>query len=111
MGLTPRRFSKLCIISRSSQPRRLDLVCGLVYPGLMTMVNVQEAKTQLSRLLTLVEAGEEVVIARYGKPVARLVRASTPAPNRRPGTWRDSLRIADDFNDELGQEWLEPLEP
>lgn len=77
----------------------------------MTVVNVQEAKTQLSRLLTLVEAGEEVVIARYGKRIARLVRVTPPASERRPGTWRGSLRIADDFNEELGEEWLEPLEP
>lgn len=77
----------------------------------MTKVNVQEAKTQLSRLLGLVEAGEEVVIARYGRPVARLVRASPPEPNRRPGTWRDSLRITDDFNDEIGEDWMESLEP
>ncbi len=65
-------------------------------------VNVQEAKTRLSRLLTLVEAGEEVVIARYGRPIARLVSTTLPAPRRRPGTWRDSLRIADDFNEEIG---------
>lgn len=77
----------------------------------MTVVNVQEAKTQLSRLLSLVEAGEEVVIARYGRPIARLVRTAPPAPRRRPGTWRDSLRITEDFNEEIGEEWLEPLEP
>ncbi|MCY3957539.1 MAG: type II toxin-antitoxin system prevent-host-death family antitoxin [Chloroflexi bacterium] len=40
----------------------------------MAMVNVHEAKTHLSRLLARVEAGEEVTIARNGKPVARLVR-------------------------------------
>ena len=40
----------------------------------MIVVNVHEAKTQLSRLLAHVEAGEEVVIARRGRPVARLVR-------------------------------------
>ena len=40
----------------------------------MSMVNIHQAKTQLSRLLVQVEAGEEVVIARNGKPVARLVR-------------------------------------
>lgn len=40
-------------------------------------VNVHEAKTQLSRLLELVEEGETVVIARHGKPVAALVRART----------------------------------
>jgi antitoxin (DNA-binding transcriptional repressor) of toxin-antitoxin stability system len=77
----------------------------------MTVINVQEAKTQLSRLLTLVEAGEEVVIARYGKEVARLVRVAAPAPKRRSGTWRDSLRMAHDFDDEIGEEWLEPIEP
>jgi prevent-host-death family protein len=77
----------------------------------MVIVNVQEAKTRLSRLLTLVEAGEEVVIARYGKEVARLVRIAKPAPRRRPGTWRESLRIADDFDDEMDEEWLEPIEP
>jgi prevent-host-death family protein len=77
----------------------------------MTTVNVQEAKTQLSRLLGLVEAGEEVVIARYGKPVARLVRVTPAGRRRRPGTWRDSLRIADDFNDELDADWMDSLEP
>lgn len=77
----------------------------------MTVVNVQEAKTQLSRLLTLVEAGEEVVIARYGQQIARLVRVAPPTPQRRPGTWRDTLRIADDFNEVVGEEWFEPLDP
>lgn len=76
----------------------------------MTQVNVQEAKTQLSRLLVLVEAGEEVVISRYGKPIARLVRIGEPAPRRRPGTWKGALRVADDFNDEL-DDWMDSLEP
>jgi antitoxin (DNA-binding transcriptional repressor) of toxin-antitoxin stability system len=70
----------------------------------VTVVNVKEAKTQLPRLLDLVEAGEEVVIARYGKQVARLVPVGPPAPKRRPGTWRDSLRVADDFDVEIGEE-------
>ena len=77
----------------------------------MTRVNVQEAKTQLSRLLGLVEAGEEVVIARYGKPVARLVREGGTPSRRRAGTWKDSIHIADDFDDEFPEEWMEPLEP
>ena len=89
----------------------LDQVTGLVYTGTMTTVNVQDAKTQLSRLLGLVEAGEEVLIARYGKPVARLVRVSPPKARRRPGTWKDSLRLAEDFDAELDEGWLEPLEP
>lgn len=77
----------------------------------MTVVNVQEAKTQLSHLLTLVEAGEEVVISRRGEQVARLVRAAPPVPRRRPGTWRGYLRVAEDFNDEMDEDSFEPLEP
>lgn len=61
-------------------------------------VNVHEAKTHLSRLLESVERGEEVVIARAGKPVARLV-AATPTPTRRPGVWAGQVTIADDFDD------------
>ena len=45
----------------------------------MATVNVHEAKTHLSRLLARVEAGEEVTIARNGKPVARLVRCKSAA--------------------------------
>lgn len=69
----------------------------------MTVVDVEEAKTQLSQLLTLVEADEEVAISRGGEEVARLVRAAPLTPQRRPGTWRGSIRIADDFNDELDE--------
>ncbi len=71
-------------------------------------VNVHEAKTQLSRLLDLLEQGEEVVIARHGHPVARLVRAT---PNTKPKlgamkgefSWREgwerplTAREADEF--------------
>jgi prevent-host-death family protein len=62
-------------------------------------VNVHEAKTHLSRLLEAVERGEDVVIARAGKPVARLV-AIAPAPRRRePGAWRGQVFMADDFDE------------
>ena len=54
------------------------------------IVNVHEAKTQLSRLLLNVESGEEVVIARDGKPVARLVRSSGERWDG--GGYPDSLR-------------------
>ena len=50
----------------------------------MTTINVYEAKTHLSRLLDRVAAGEEVVIARAGKPIARLVPIAAQAP-RMPG--------------------------
>jgi antitoxin (DNA-binding transcriptional repressor) of toxin-antitoxin stability system len=51
----------------------------------MTTVNVYEAKSQLSRLLARVEAGEEIVIARRGRPVARLVREGTRRARRELG--------------------------
>jgi prevent-host-death family protein len=68
----------------------------------MTIVNVHEAKTHLSRLLERVEQGEEVVIARNNRPVARLV--AHMAPERRPGSLRGRMRIADDFDDPLPDE-------
>lgn len=68
-------------------------------------MNVHEAKTHLSRLLESVEAGEEVVIARAGRPVARLVKATAPV-QRRPGTWVGRVSMADDF-DETSPEVVE----
>jgi prevent-host-death family protein len=61
-------------------------------------VNVHEAKTQLSRLLAEVEAGDEVVIGRAGHPVARLVRYEDVRKPRRLGLWRGRVRIAPDFD-------------
>jgi prevent-host-death family protein len=61
-------------------------------------VTVQEAKTQLSRLLRRVEAGEEVVIRRGREPVARLVRI--PARERKRPIWGDvEGSLAPDFDD------------
>jgi len=54
----------------------------------MTMVSVHEAKTRLSRLIAAAEAGEEVVIARKGVPVARLVAIAPMSTAREPGLWR-----------------------
>ena len=68
----------------------------------MKIVNVHEAKTQLSRLLESVEAGEDIVIARAGKPVARLVRV--PEGARVPGRLKGRIRIADDFDAPLPPE-------
>ena len=61
------------------------------------VVNVHEAKTHLSKLLERVVAGEEIVIGKSGKPLARLVpyREETP---RRPGGWKGKVRIAKDFD-------------
>ncbi|MEW1957788.1 type II toxin-antitoxin system Phd/YefM family antitoxin [Kineococcus sp. NPDC059986] len=61
-------------------------------------VNVHEAKTHLSRLLEAVERGEDVVIARAGKPVARLVPVAARVA-RVPGTLKGQVVIADDFDE------------
>lgn len=66
-------------------------------------VNVYEAKTKLSSLLTEVETGGEIVIARAGRPIARLVSIGAAAGRRQPGAWRDRVRIHDDF-DELPED-------
>ena len=59
------------------------------------IVNVHEAKTDLSKLLARAEAGDEVIIARAGMPVARLV-ALKPAPKRRFGAYAGLFEIDDD---------------
>ena len=67
-------------------------------------VNVYEAKTHLSQLLDRAAAGEEIIIARAGRPVARLVALPDSSSRRRtPGAWRGKVSIAADF-DELPAE-------
>lgn len=65
----------------------------------MRQVNVHEAKTHLSKLLAQVEDGEEIVIARAGKPVARLVRPEPARQPRKPGWGKGKIWIADDFDE------------
>lgn len=71
----------------------------------MVQVNVHDAKTHLSRLLARVEAGEEIVIARDGTPVARLVPWAKRATPRPLGGDEGLVEIAEDF-DELPDEVL-----
>ncbi|MGD8321493.1 MAG: type II toxin-antitoxin system prevent-host-death family antitoxin [Gemmatimonadota bacterium] len=71
----------------------------------MKMVNVHQAKTELSRLLEAVERGEEIIIARAGIPVARLVAVRTD--ERRPGRLSEVLRIGSDFDAPLPDEMVE----
>jgi prevent-host-death family protein len=61
-------------------------------------VNIHEAKTHLSRLIERVEAGEEITIARAGRPVAKLVAISRRTEPRVPGSWKGKVRIAEDFD-------------
>ena len=75
----------------------------------MVTVNVHEAKTNLSRLLAQVEAGEDVVIARNGKPVARLVSVQQRRKPH-PDVLKGKIVIPDSFFDPLPEEELKAWE-
>lgn len=62
------------------------------------LVNIHEAKTHFSRLVERAEAGEEILIGRAGRPVARLVPMSVRTQARLPGRWRGRVRLAPDFD-------------
>jgi len=67
------------------------------------IVNVHDAKTHLSKLLERVQAGEEITIAKAGKPCAKLVKIDdAPMPKRTPGGWPELANIPDSV-------WFEPL--
>ena len=68
----------------------------------MEQVNVHQAKTHLSRLLERAAGGEEIVIAKSGRPMAKLV--PIPAARRQPGRLKGKIRIADDFDAPLPEE-------
>ena len=76
------------------------------------VVNIHEAKTHFSKLLARVSAGEEIVIARAGKPVARLVGIVPERPKRRvPGVDKGKIWMAKDFNSMSKRElddWYRP---
>lgn len=65
----------------------------------MAVFNVHDAKTNLSRLLERVAQGEEVIIAKSGRPVAKLVRMTVEP--RRPGRLKGRIRIGPDFDEPL----------
>lgn len=70
-------------------------------------VNLYQAKTQLSKLVDEASAGQEVIIAKAGRPKARLVPLGKAKPNRKPGALKGQIWTADDFDDELPAEILE----
>lgn len=101
----------LASLQRASSPAPLDLVPKLSHNpawgcSMAHTVNVHEAKTHLSRLLELVRKGEEVVIAKAGKPVAKLT-AIREAQGRVLGAARGQAIVADDFDDPLPPDVLE----
>ena len=75
-----------------------------------TQVNIHEAKTGLSKLVERAEAGEEIVIARNGTPVAQLVPLNPPRARRRLGLLDGKFKIPDDFNRPLPASLLRVFE-
>jgi prevent-host-death family protein len=74
------------------------------------IVNVHEAKTHFSRLLERVSRGEEIVIGKGGRPVARLVPLEPPAASRAPGSARGLFRVARNFDAPLPKKVLDGFE-
>jgi len=73
-------------------------------------VNVYAAKTNLSRLLDRAAKGEEIVITRNGRPVAKLVSALPSRKPRKLGTLKGKVRVAKDFDAPLPGELLDAFE-
>ena len=69
----------------------------------MMITNISETKAQLSALIKKVMSGQEVIIGKAGKPVAKLVRYEQSDKPRHPGTLRGKIKISDDF-DELPED-------
>ena len=76
----------------------------------METVNVHEAKTHFSRLLDRAQAGQEFVIAKAGRPVARLGPLARRGRKRRLGLLDGKFRIPDDFNQPLADEVIAAFE-
>ncbi|MDP1858331.1 MAG: type II toxin-antitoxin system prevent-host-death family antitoxin [Gemmatimonadaceae bacterium] len=75
-----------------------------------TTYNIHEAKTHLSRLLEQMESGEDIVIARAGVPVARLVPVVGSVKERALGTEAGRLIVADDFDAPMPDDLLDTFE-
>ena len=76
----------------------------------METINIHQAKSQLSRLIERVTAGEEIIIAKAGLPVARLVPMRASAAPRTPGLMKGRIRIGKDFEAPLPGAVLDAFE-
>jgi len=66
----------------------------------MQIVNIHEAKTNLSKLIEKTKEGEDIIIAKAGKPVAKLVEYKEKAKFRKSGLLKGKIFVSDEFNDE-----------
>lgn len=72
----------------------------------MKISNIHEAKSQLSKLIESALAGEEIIIAKAGKPLVKLVPYQEDREYRTPGGWEGQVIMSEDFNDELSTDIL-----
>lgn len=77
----------------------------------MTIVNIHQAKTNFSKLVDAVMQGEEIIIAKAGKPAAKLVPIVSTKRVRKPGALKGQIKIASDFDAPLDDDMLNQFEP
>ncbi len=75
-----------------------------------TVVNLYQAKTMLSELVDRAAAGEEILIAKAGRPLAKLVPLGAAPRRRAPGGWEGKVRVAEDFDAPLPEAILDAFE-
>ncbi len=76
----------------------------------MHTVNIHEAKTHLSKLVEEVSKGQEIIIAKSGKPMAKLTGISPAKPIHKPGFLKGKIKIADNFDAPLPEDLLDAFE-
>jgi prevent-host-death family protein len=76
----------------------------------MTTINIHEAKTHLSRYVELAASGNEVIIAKSGKPVTKLVPLDDVPARRKLGIFQGRLKVPDNFDAPLPNEVIESFE-
>lgn len=98
----------LAILRSCREPTRLSLVHKVIV--MPKIVNIHEAKTHLSRLVDDVAAGAEVIIAKAGKPMARLTPMTVTVKAKRLGLLKGKITVRDDFNSPLPDDVLASFE-
>lgn len=76
----------------------------------MNTINIYEAKTNLSKLIDKAMNGEEIIIAKAGKPKVKLVPVYTEKPLRKPGALKGKIWISPDFDTFIPEEFLPYIE-
>lgn len=76
----------------------------------MQQINIHQAKNQFSKLIAAVEKGEEIIIARYGEPVAKLVPVRKTSSMRKPGSAKGRFTVPSEFFEPLPDEIIDAFE-